>query len=162
MAEKKGRGKIAAKVEEFIRGPIEEEGYLLWDVDFYKEGTEYNLLVTIEHPNRDHSVDLEDCEKISHRIGPILDEADPIEQSYYLEVSSAGLERELVREEHFRYYLGTEVSIRLYAPLEGKKNFVGTLQSYDEGKITLLLPDGETKVFGKDAVAKVTTVDESL
>jgi len=56
--------------------------------------------------------------------------------------------------------LGTEVSIRLYAPLEGKKSFVGTLQSYDEGKITLLLPDGETKVFGKDAVAKVTTVYE--
>ena len=97
MAEKKGRGKIAATVEELIRTPVESAGYLLWDVEYYKEGADYNLLVTIENPDRKKPIDLDDCEKVSRAISPLLDEKDPIEEFYYLEVSSAGLERELTR-----------------------------------------------------------------
>ncbi|MBR2634543.1 MAG: ribosome maturation factor RimP [Clostridia bacterium] len=162
MAEKKGRGKIAAKVEDLIRGPVEEAGYLLWDVDYFKEGADFNLLVTIENTDRTKAIDLDDCEKISRLLSPILDREDPISDSYYLEVSSAGLERELSRAEHFRFYLGKKVCVKLYAPADGKKSLVGTLISYGEEGLVLGLENGEEKSFGQDAVAKVTTVYENL
>lgn len=161
MVEKKGRGKIAAKVEEIVREPVKNAGYLLWDVDYYKEGADYNLLVTIENPDRQKPIDLEDCEKVSRLVSPLLDQSDPIEESYYLEVSSAGLERDLTRPEHFHYYLGEKVSLRLYAPLNGKKNFSGTLLSYENGALRLLTETGEME-FLQESVAKVTTVYENL
>ncbi len=159
MAEKKGRGKIAAMVEELIREPVQNAGYLLWDVDYYKEGADYNLLVTIENPDRKTPIDLDDCEKVSRLLSPILDEADPIQDMYYLEVSSAGLERTLNRPEHFEFYLGRPVSVRLYAPLNGVKSFAGNLLAYDDDAITLDV-EGERTVLKKDAVAKVLTAEE--
>ncbi len=161
MAEKKGRGKIAAQVEEIIREPVEKLGYLLWDVDYYKEGADYNLLVTIEHSDRSRSIDLEDCEKVSRLLSPILDETDPIEQTYYLEVSSAGLERELSRAEHILYYVGETISLRLYAPVNGNKNFTGTLLSYENEVFRLQTEDGKEREFPQDTVAKATTVFEN-
>ncbi|MBR5295589.1 MAG: ribosome maturation factor RimP [Clostridia bacterium] len=159
MVEKKGRGKIAAKVEELIRTPIEELGYLLWDVDYYKEGADFNLLVTIENPDRSKPIDLDDCEKVSRLLSPILDQEDPIEDMYYLEVSSAGLERSLTRPEHFAFYLGQKVSLRLYAPMEGKKNFEGILVSFEGDSFVLKLEEKEI-TLKKDAVSKVITVEE--
>lgn len=161
MVEKKGRGKIASRVEEIIRGPVTDLGYLLWDVDFYKEGADFNLLVTIENPDRSRSIDLEDCEKVSRLLSPILDKEDPIEDMYYLEVSSAGLERELSRPEHIRFYLGEKVNLRFYAPQDGKKSFTGTLLAFEDGLFRLGTEDGE-KEFSQEAVAKVTTVYENL
>lgn len=159
MAEKKGRGKIAATVEELIREPVTSAGYLLWDVDYYKEGADYNLLVTIENPDRKKPIDLDDCEKISRLLSPLLDEADPIRDMYYLEVSSAGLERTLSRPEHFEFYRNTPVSVRLYAPCNGSKSLAGILTAYDDDTITLDV-EGETTVLKKDAVAKVLTAEE--
>lgn len=159
MAKEKGRGKIAARAEEIIRGPVEAAGYLLWDVDYYKEGADFNLLVTIENPDRKTPIDLDDCEKISRLLSPILDETDPIDEAYYLEVSSAGLERTLVRPEHFEFYLGKPVSLRLYAPIDGKKNFVGNLLSRTAEEIEIEI-DGEKIKFQNEAVAKVVTVEE--
>ena len=159
MAEKKGRGKIAATVEELIRKPVQDAGYLLWDVDYYKEGADYNLLVTIENPDRQKPIDLDDCEKVSRLLSPLLDEADPIQDMYYLEVSSAGLERTLSRPEHFAFYLGTPVSVRLYAPMNGTKTLAGTLVACDEDALTLEI-EGEQVVLKKDAVAKVLTAQE--
>lgn len=159
MAEKKGRGKIAATVEELIRTPVESAGYLLWDVEYYKEGADYNLLVTIENPDRKKPIDLDDCEKVSRLLSPLLDEADPIQDMYYLEVSSAGLERTLNRPEHFVFYLGSPVSVRLYAPMNGTKSLAGILTAYDEETLTLEIEGAET-VLKKDAVAKVLTTEE--
>ena len=162
MVEKKGRGKIATLVEACVRAPIEEAGYLLWDVDFYKEGTDFNLLITIENPDRQKPIDLEDCEKVTHLINPILDEADPIEGSYYLEVSSAGLERPLERAEHFEFYRMSPVNLRLYAPVDGTKSVTGILLSAGEEGICLQLPDGREMTFPQESVAKVMTVNENL
>lgn len=159
MVEKKGRGKIAATVEELIREPVQGAGYLLWDVDYYKEGADYNLLVTIENPDREKPIDLDDCEKVSRLLSPILDEADPIQDMYYLEVSSAGLERQLCRPEHFEFYLGRPVSVRLYAPVNGVKSLAGTLLAYGDDALTLDV-EGEQTVLKKDAVAKVLTAEE--
>ena len=159
MAEKKGRGKIAALVEEMIREPVQNAGYLLWDVEYYKEGADYNLLVTIENPDRKKPIDLDDCEKVSRLLSPLLDEADPIQDMYYLEVSSAGLERTLNRAEHFAYYQGRIVTVRLYAPLNGAKSLEGILAAYDEATLTLEV-NGEAIVLKKDAVAKVLAAEE--
>ena len=159
MVEKKGRGKIAATVEELIRQPVQDAGYLLWDVDYYKEGADYNLLVTIENPDRQKPIDLDDCEKVSRLLSPLLDEADPIQDMYYLEVSSAGLERQLCRPEHFDFYLGRPVSVRLYAPLNGVKSLAGKLVAYNDDAFTLEI-DGETVILKKEAVAKVITAEE--
>ena len=159
MVEKKSRGKIAATVEELIRQPVQDAGYLLWDVDYYKEGADYNLLVTIENPDRQKPIDLDDCEKVSRLLSPLLDEADPIQDMYYLEVSSAGLERQLCRPEHFDFYLGRPVSVRLYAPLNGVKSLAGKLVAYDDDAFTLEI-DGETVILKKEAVAKVITAEE--
>lgn len=162
MAEKKGRGKIACLVEEIIRETVENAGYLLWDVDYYKEGADYNLLVTIENPNEENGIGLEDCEKVTHLINPILDEADPIAESYYLEVSSAGLERELSRPEHFAHYMNSPIALRLYAPLDGVKKLSGTLLSYDGEEMKIRLENGEEKVLKNETVARVTTICENL
>jgi ribosome maturation factor RimP len=162
VAEKKGRGKIASLVEEIIREPVEQAGYLLWDVDFYKEGADFNLLVTIENPGREKPIDLEDCERVTHLIDPILDEADPIAESYYLEVSSAGLERELVRPEHFEMYIGKAVSLRLYAPVNGKKAYTGILLARGDEGITIRSDGGDELTFKKEAVAQVTTIYENI
>ena len=162
LAEKKGRGKIAALVESIIREPVEKAGYLLWDVDFYKEGADFNLLVTIEQPDRTRQIDLDDCEKVSRLLSPLLDEHDPIEDNYYLEVSSAGLERVLNREEHILYYLGERISLRLYAPVEGEKSFIGTLSSYEDGVFCLLTDDGKERKFPRDQVARAATVYENF
>ena len=161
MAKEKGRGKIAAKAEEIIRGPVEEAGYLLWDVDYYKEGADYNLLVTIENPDRKTPIDLDDCEKVSRLLSPILDESDPIEEAYYLEVSSAGLERALNRPEHFEFYMGKPVSLRLYAPVDGKKVFVGNLVERSAEEIAIEI-EGNVVKFKNEAVAKVVTVEDIL
>ncbi|MBQ3076103.1 MAG: ribosome maturation factor RimP [Clostridia bacterium] len=159
MAEKKGRGKIAALVEELIREPVREAGYLLWDVDYYKEGADYNLLVTIENPDREKPIDLDDCEKVSRLLSPMLDEADPIQDMYYLEVSSAGLERTLTRPEHFDFYLGRPVSVRLYAPLNGAKSLAGILLAYGDDTFTFEV-EGEQIILKNDAVAKILTAEE--
>lgn len=161
MAEKKGRGKIASQVEELLKKPVEEAGYLLWDVDFYKEGTDFNLLVTIENPDRQKPIDLDDCEKVSRLVSPLLDEADPIEENYYLEVSSAGLERELSRPEHFKVFYGAAVRVKLFAALDGKKTLEGTLSSYGDEGLCLQTENGEIQIE-KSKIAKVTTVDDTL
>ena len=157
--EKKNRGKIAARVEEICRRPVEEAGYLLWDVDYYKEGADYNLLVTIENVDREKPVDLDDCEKVSRLLSPLLDQEDPIEASYYLEVSSPGLERNLTRPEHFTWSLGRSVTVRLYAPRDGKKSLTGTLVSFDGDRLTIKTGD-ENITLSQDAVAKVTAAQD--
>lgn len=162
MAEKKGRGKIVTLVETLLKEPIENAGYLLWDVDFYKEGTDFNLLVTIENPDRQKPVDLDDCEKVSRLVSPLLDEADPIEENYYLEVSSAGLERILSCPEHFSAFIGAAVRVKLYTALDGKKTIEGILRSYGEEGLALQLENGEEKHLIKAQIAKVTTVDDTL
>lgn len=155
MAEKRGRGKVAEEVYRLALPVVQGLGLELWDVDFYKEGAEYNLLVTID---RREGVGLEDCEAVSRALSPLLDEADPIEESYCLEVSSAGLGRELSRPEHFLAFAGERIAVRLYAPRGGKKAFDGVLSAYENGEI-LLDTGEETLSFKREEIAKCTVLD---
>lgn len=145
---------VAGTVRELILPVAEELGLLLWDVEYVKEGTKMILRVTID---KEDGVGIEDCETMHRAIDPILDEADPIEGAYYLEVSSPGIERDLRTDEHIMMSLGERVEIRLYAPVNGSKSFSGILADYKDGKIALETAGGSLS-FERSAVSKMKTV----
>ena len=91
---------------------------------------------------------------MSRPLSDALDEADPIEGSYVLEVSSAGADRPLKRPEHFRQFLGAQVEVRLYRALEGRKEYVGILAGYEAGNVTIQMETG-AQTFLKQDVAQV-------
>ena len=131
-------------------------GYFLWDVEYVKEGADMILRITIDSDS-ETGITIEDCEKMHRAIDPVLDEADPIESAYYLEVSSPGIERELRTDRHIEACLGCRVEVRLYAPLDGAKTFSGTLASFEDGRIGIETPTGE-RVFERRDVAKLRTL----
>ena len=126
--------KITEEVTRLARGVVEEEGCSLWDVEYVREAGQWYLRVFID---KEGGVDIADCERISRRLDPMLDEADPIPDSYVFEVGSAGLERELKRPQDFEQFMGSEVELHLYQPYEGSKLIVGTLAAYDGGDVTI-------------------------
>ena len=97
---------------------------------------------------------INDCETISRALDPILDEVDPIPDSYVFEVGSAGAERELKRPEDFRQFMGSEVEVRLYQPINGSKIFVGKLAAYDQGDLSITAGN-EDMSFKKAQIALV-------
>lgn len=126
--------KISDKVEALARPVVEEEGCKLWSVEYFKEAGTWYLRVYID---KDGGVGITDCEAISRKLDPILDEADPVPGSYVFEVGSAGAERELKRPSDFEQFIGSEVEVKLYQPHEGRKTLVGTLDGYSDGNITV-------------------------
>lgn len=145
---------IAGIVRELIQPVADEMGYILWDVEYVKEGAEMVLRITID---QDAGIGIDDCERLHRAIDPMIDEADPIENSYRLEVSSPGVERTLSRPEHFQKCLGEQVEVRLYAPLNGQKKIVGTLTGADENTITVAVEEN-TVTLENQQWAKVTTI----
>ena len=130
--------KITERVAALVEGAIKDLGYELYDVEFNKEYGNWELMIIIDS---EAGVTLDDCEKVSRAIEPILDEADPIEQAYYLTVSSVGLDRPFKLSKDFDRNIGAAIDIKLYtAPadkaLGGKKNLVGKLVSHDETSFT--------------------------
>lgn len=150
-----GLSKIAETVEKLIKSTVEGTGNELWDVRFVKEGASYFLRVFID---KEDGVGIDDCVEVSHAIDPLLDEADPIDVSYCLEVSSPGIERELTRKEHFEKMRGRAVKVGLYKALNGQKEITGTLEDYDGG-ITLSL-DGEKTYLEKGLFSSVRLFEE--
>ena len=124
----------AERVYELIKDAVEAEGVRLWDVRFLKEGASWYLRVFIDKPE---GISIDDCTNVSHAIDPIIDEADPIDVSYYLEVCSPGIERELTRSRHYEESLGKQVRLKLYRAYDGKKEITGTLENVGEDSVTL-------------------------
>ena len=128
MAKQSG-GNTAQRVEALVRPTVEGMGLRLWDVVFEKEGPDWYLRVLIDKADGS-TMDTDTCADVSHALDPILDEADPIEQSYYLEVGSPGLGRKLTRPEHYTAVQGQKISVKLYKANEnGAKEFSGILTS---------------------------------
>jgi len=125
---------IVALVTPLAQRVALELGYFVWDVDYVKEGTEWFLRIDID---KEGGVDIEDCEKFSRVIDPLLDEENPIEDQYTLQISSPGIEREIKNDFHLESCLGETVQVRLYAPLNGFKEYVGKLVSYTSEAVTL-------------------------
>ncbi len=143
--------KITDKVTELARPVVEEEGCSLWDVEYVREAGSWFLRIFID---KDGGVGIDDCERISRRLDPILDEADPIPDSYVFEVGSAGAERELKRPGDFEQFMGSEVEVRLYQPVNGCKVYVGVLAGYDNGRVTVTAGKNEVS-FDKSQIALV-------
>ena len=144
----------AERVYALIKDTVEECGVELWDVRFLKEGASWYLRVFIDKPE---GIGIDDCTNVSHAIDPVIDEADPIDKSYYLEVCSPGLERELVREEHYAKMVGEKVKLKLYKALDGVKEFTGILKSAG-GEITVETEQG-AKSFTLKEISKAHLCD---
>ena len=135
-----------------LAAPIAAElGLELWDVEYVREAGQWFLRVYID---KDGGVSISDCEALSRALDPVLDEADPIPDSYVFEVSSAGAERELKRPGDFERFMGSPVEVRLYKPVDGSKSFVGTLFGYSGGDVSLTAA-GKTLTFEKSQIAQV-------
>ena len=130
---------------------VEEEGCTLWDVEYVKEAGSWYLRVFID---REGGVSIEDCERISRRLDPVLDEADPIPESYIFEVGSAGADRELKRPGDYEQFMGSEVELKLYRPVKGSKRYVGELSGFEDGAVTIV-QNGEALRFEKSQIAQV-------
>lgn len=143
--------RITEQVEALARPVVEDEGCSLWDVEYVREAGSWYLRIYID---KEGGVSIDDCERVSRRLDPILDEADPIPDSYVFEVGSAGAERELKRPGDFEQFMGSEVEVKLYQPVDGSKSFVGELQDYDNGAVTVLSGKTERR-FEKAQVAQV-------
>ncbi len=144
--------KIVDLVRSFAEPVVLENGCTLWDVEYVREGADWFLRLYID---KDGGVDINDCERISRAVDPILDEKDPIPDSYHFEVCSAGLERTLKRPADFERFLGSAVLVRLYRPKDGSKEFAGKLEGYEDGNVTILLQNGKQLTFEKSEVALV-------
>ena len=141
-------------VREAIEPSVTELGYEIWDITYSKIGADYHLEVTIDS---ERGIDIEDCEKVHRRIDPILDEIDPIEDFYYLEVSSPGVERELRTDEHVRKSIGVKVLAKLFTAKDGQKSVTGILSGFDGN--TVEIGEGEEKItLAKSEISKLTTV----
>ena len=152
----KGNG-IAETVRALAEPVAESLGCWLWDVEYVKEGARRVLRITID---AEEGVNIEDCEKMHRAMDPILDEADPIEEAYYLEVSSPGIERELKNEEHIMACEGWDVEVRLYAPKDGSKLFRGVLLPLEEDGMIRIDAAGTVLSFEPNTVAKLCTYFE--
>ena len=141
--------KVTDTVAQLALPYVQAAGCTLWDVEYIKEAGEWYLRVYID---KEGGVSIEDCEAVSRPLSDKLDEADPIQGSYSFEVSSAGCDRVLRTAEHFAACMGQEAEIKLYRPRNGRKEFVGILQAYDDGNITII--QGEAPItFEKKEVA---------
>ena len=143
--------KVTDVVAQLATPVVEQAGCSLWDVEYVKEAGEWFLRVYID---KEGGVSIDDCEAVSRPLSDLLDEADPIEGSYTFEVSSAGADRVLKKPEHFARFQGQEVEVKLYRPRDGRKDFVGALQSCRDGNVTLDV-GGEPITFEKKEIALV-------
>ena len=143
--------KITELTAELAAPAIAEQGCTLWDVEYVKEAGTWYLRILLD---KEGGVDILDCEAVSRKLSDLLDEADPIQDPYTFEVSSAGADRALKKPEHFQAFLGAQVDVKFYQAKNGQKTCTGTLAGYQDGAITLDL-GGETATFSKEEVASV-------
>ena len=152
----KKTGGVVGAVKKIAEPLAAELGYVLWDVEYEKQGADMYLRITIDS---DEGITIDDCEKMHRAIDPLLDEADPIEDAYHLEVSSPGIERELKNDMHIAACVGWDVEVRLYAPLNGAKSYLGRLMGLNEAGEVMLAVEGkeEPMAFPRASIASLKT-----
>lgn len=143
--------KITEQVWQFAEPLVKENGCSLWDVEYVREGGEWFLRLYID---KEGGVDIDDCEKVSRAVDPVLDEKDPIPESYRFEVCSAGLERQLKRPSDFERFMGEPILLKTYQPKNGTKEFPSVLAGYDNGTVTVDM-NGTPIAFEKTEIALV-------
>lgn len=138
--------KLTDKIFDIVEPTVTALGYELYEVEYQKEFDNWVLTLYIDHPD---GVSLDDCELVSNAVDPVLDAADPIEQAYYLSVSSLSIDRPLKTDKDFKRNIGKVMDVKLYAPLNGKKEFSGTLTAFDEETYTIELKSGSETIERK-------------
>ena len=151
---KKSSGGVVRTVRAIAAPLAEELGYFLWDVEYVKEGADMFLRITIDS---EEGINIDDCERMHRAIDPLLDEADPIDEAYHLEISSPGIERDLKTDMQINACEGWDVEVRLYAPIDGAKSYLGVLQGLDEEGNVVIDCNGEERRFARAAVASLKT-----
>ncbi len=146
--------KITDRVEALAQPVAAEQNVTLWDVEYIKEASGMVLRVYID---AEGGIGIDKCEAFSRALDPILDEYDPIPDSYTFEVSSAGLERELKKESHFAFAAGKEVEAKLYRAREGSKLYKGILIDHDNSAVTLDC-GGTHEHFEKEELASLRVI----
>ncbi len=141
-------------VREIIEPTVCDLGYRIWDITYSKIGADYHLEITIDN---DDGINIDDCERVHRAIDPLLDEHDPIETFYYLEVSSPGVERELRTDEHITLSVGEKVEAKLFTQKDGRKSFKGILASFEDGAV-VIDENGASVTLQKSEISKLTTV----
>lgn len=139
--------RVAALAEPIVR----EEGCSLWDVEYVREAGTWYLRIFID---KEDGVSIDDCERISRRLDPVLDEEDPIPDSYVFEVGSAGADRALKRPSDFAQFMGSMVEVSLYKPVNGSKRYIGELKDYQDGTVEIKQGTGAVS-FSKEQIAQV-------
>lgn len=143
---------IATEIEQLVLPITNANDLELVDVEYVKEGGEFFLRIYID---KEGGVSLDECELVTRALNPILDEKDPIEDNYYLEVSSPGLDRPLKKDKDFVKYQGRDVEIKLYKPMNGSKLHEGELVGLTEEKNIKVIIDNEEVEFNKKDVALI-------
>lgn len=147
--------KITSEIEQLATPILQELNLELIDIEFVKEGRDWFLRLYIDTP--EGGIDIDQCAVVSERLSAVLDEADPIEQNYYLEVSSPGAERPLKKEEDFKKAIGKYIYVKTFVPVNNMKEFQGYLKSYTEQGLELEIRNKTRKVnvfIEKDKIAK--------
>lgn len=143
MANDMEKEKLVSEIEEIVLPIIDEFEYELVDVEFVKESGEWYLRIYID---KEGGINLDDCTKVSRRVSDKLDEVDPIDFGYYLEVSSPGLDRPIKKDKDFVRFAGKKIKIKLYKALDGKKVFEGILLGLEDNVITIDVNGNEVKI----------------
>lgn len=152
MAKKKIKDVVADILETYL----DERGLELWNVEFVKEVKDWFLRVYIDKKSHaeDEYISISECEEVSRYLSEILDQDDPIEQNYYLEVSSPGMDRELITPAHYERYIGHLVDMKLYKAVDNRKNITATLSKIDEDNYYVVDENEKELVIEKTQVAK--------
>ena len=158
--DKSSKKQIEQAVIKLVETDIKNLGYELWDVEYYSDGAEWLLEITIDKPE---GISLDDCEKVTHAITPAIDAADPIQTSYSLAVSSPGLGRELKNDFHLSKYINREVTVKLFAKSQvtGSKAFNATLKEFSPDCFKFeTIPENTPVVLAKKEIAHIYAYDE--
>ncbi len=148
-------GKVKTICEEKVVPVIENMGYEVVEIEYAKKSDGMNLIFYID---KDEGINIEDCELVSRAIDPLLEEVNPTDDApYILSVSSPGIDRPLKTERDFKRNLGKEISVTLFAKIDGTKNFEGVLEEYDENTLTILVKGKQIK-FEKSKIAHIVPV----
>jgi len=150
-----GRKNVLKTIRENCEPIVEDLGYDLVDIEFVRENAEQFLRFYI---GKREGVSIDDCQKVSEAVGNKLDEIDPIEGSYYLEVSSPGLDRPLKTDKDLKRNIGKEIEISLYKNIDGKKKFTGELLDFSEIDITIMEENQEKRAIQRDAISNIKLV----
>ena len=145
---------ITDQIEQLIETPIESLGYQLVGVEYIQGGQSPVLRIYID---AEQGIGIEDCERVSHQVSGVLDVEDPIKQAYMLEISSPGFDRPLFKPRDFERFVGSQAKISMKLPVNGRRNFSGELQGFDNGDI-LIEVDGEVYALPLAKLAKARLI----